>query len=973
MRGAVRFTESSEIPPLPPKLNMISSPRGRARVARNSDESSVVSESSKSTGSNQEDNVARLNLAGRTPHAKQTHSNNAIEMLKENLLFTDKFSFPPPEINFNFSTINTIQSTRDSTISNVNPLSDISNKYSATQTKNSKKENVSMLQTVGIADRKTSKSSMSMTFTPEIHSNLEEIENKELNVSIVSPASDQNILADTSIMNSSRIMLSNSMHVMESGGSNFRDDELNTSTSTTRGKVYFCINNLKSLENKAISRPNAMLSIPQSKKDQVQRKTVSYEKPEVIVSSKPSLSGRRSNSPSLNHISNATSNNINLHNPASMLVRNKLLVSNLHVDSSAVSPFTPDEMHHVLGQDHRQTNSVTTKEFFHSETYTENHVEQSYINLMLLGSQDSQQDPYEKCPSSDITTDDVSSNVGVRSVASTSPQQKSSTHVQRKLVEVAKVSSPPSDSENSTKSVNAAKIFHQGGVSLRGRGPSPGPSHRMSASFIEHVPMCAVSIANQVIGKPYSNRASTLTHASNAVSSMNTSTVISLANRSICSESRSVNNKPLMSQKAMSSNTAAIDRPTVKGTTPRNEKKKPPTMPTTTAVITSTVTTSHMEKKERRKEKKSKTVEVSVKAVDKRKVSPATSVVSSLTEPQFEAIEKATRPKGPVDKDLGKPQRAVSNQRAIHRSASAEALEESISLRQKDIIHELLIRPDNYLGELFNEKFNNFNDQPNYSKIGYSDEDSCISTIESSLYEALGGRKLSPPVEVKSSPIFMSYRKIHHASDSENDEVELGLSDLLKVDSMGMAEVGIYSKSRKEATDVEIETVNPIAAATANTVSPKKTLSISKSKSNSLSKSAYRLSLGSAQRISRRQAEIEEIKAIEVPRSVQKKSSNHSSSKSNRSKIMDESRHNISRSNDYVKFRKQTVEMSKSMDSFAEEYDTINTNMAVLPEDNTYTELNSASLEASQINMSLAETTMTLDHSYLLNSSGLFR
>ena len=138
---------------------------------------------------------------------KQIQSNNTIELLKENLLFTDNFSFPPPEMKFYFSGTNPVQSKQ-----NTNPLNDISNNIIMNQSNKTKKENVNILQTVGIAERKALSNKVKVT---AVVSNDENNENNENNISIVSPPSDiigqsMEQIANTSINN--KCHLSNNIH-----------------------------------------------------------------------------------------------------------------------------------------------------------------------------------------------------------------------------------------------------------------------------------------------------------------------------------------------------------------------------------------------------------------------------------------------------------------------------------------------------------------------------------------------------------------------------------------------------------------------------------------------------------------------------------------------------------------------------------------------------------------------------------------
>jgi hypothetical protein len=328
---------------------------------------------------------------------------------------------------------------------------------------------------------------------------------------------------------------------------------------------------------------------------------------------------------------------------------------------------------------------------------------------------------------------------------------------------------------------------------------------------------------------------------------------------------------------------------------------------------------------------------------------------------------------------------------------------------------------------------------------GHSDEQSCLSTIASSSVGPLS--HLSPPLQPRNSPVFMSYRKLQHESDSD-DDLDLALSELLNQALTPQVPTTLPNSLPPTPASPDVSqpststlTHSPgyfsaaVAVVQAFKASSLNPTSLISSQSLIGSRSLSRSSLGSAMRITHQQAQREEIQSFQVPldlshlhytsdfddnisnKHMNDTNYNHSIHNSDQNALKTNQQNSSKLTHTNIKSKTHPISTTPDSQRFADaestsllvstplkkaetelcaEMDTILNDMAVRLAENSESSfsqsynhitanntlnnshfnthfnntLNNTQMNSTSSNVTLAETTVTLDHSYLLDESG---
>ena len=1033
MRAGVRFYENSlHAPHLPPRSSTISQsviPRSSSKNQQNNliaDDASVVSISDLSTNSsaqssNPEDHTARLNMAGRTPHAKQIAASNNFEQLKENLFFNESMFKLPDTVSSNLQKNEAEISVAKGTSGTSGPLTDISNN----QQFGSRRSETKIQSSIGIAeinmsinqDRKNIQISDGDSEIEDSQKSLVMDQNfttSEKPNRLSSPeTTDKNPHSSTSLslsQNSNQAEFAPSVSTrpklssrrVESGPTN--SSSLRTETITT---AHFHAHQIveesfwqeEDLELKR--QHSAGLNATLAAKKKAINASLSVDFDAISPNSKGSISHMDYKE----HITGIQRKNV--HGLSDSAVISPLTVE------SAVIPTAGKNRHEKsflsdlsssLQADIAIPQKSQAVEVHHNQVsearYSHSHAEDSYINNLLLGS-----DATHSVSTHDNAMKDKHNNLGNETVMSSNERSIS-------------IPSAPSDSDTikSTKSYNTDDIIDDGGVSLNRRGPKSRPSslavHKESPKRSASAPPVSIkaSVAPVVPSKAVDENEADAT-LNESINRGNTSTF------------SYYNAKALMSQKAMNSS-AIIDQPHWVGATPRSDRKRPPAIPSQkeTSIIAETrVRSSH-------KKRKSKTSPKSMKSMQFNQASSSSyrhaSAVSTTTtnhvtvhaptvhapfkpsaEENVQAVHESNRTQG--ESTRGRD-RVMQSEIALQQNSSRSL--SPIAHRQRTIMKEIaqsVYEPTRVDREVKDHR----SKSATVIRSSVEDNMSCISTIASTTDSSRMPRIHTPPLNRHSSPTFMSYRKVHHDSDSD-DELGIALSELLS-DALAVKQYhktemdnarsppgtdeghSMYTQHQMRTTAYSVpesivvspsDTFPSTSSITKSVCSGPTTAAAVVAAMNriqtvprSLSRTSSRTSLGNAMRITKHQADLEEIQSIVIPHDDGRRQDcfNARGSELYQHRVTQSTPESQRFADLEVDLHHSPAPASIHKSAETPGMDTILTDMAVKLSNTETNDIFSLSQSYHNTtahmssNITLAETTVTLDHSYLLDESGL--
>ena len=1043
MRAGVRFYENSlHAPHLPPRSSTTSHsiiPRSHNSSKNYSniiaDDTSVVSISDLSTNSsaqssNPEDHTARLNMAGRTPHAKQITANNNFEQLKENLFFNESMFKLPDTVNSSLQKFEAdITTGIDSrplskgTSGSTGPLTDISNIQQLTL----KRSETKIQSSVGIAELKIS----NIQDRKMVQNSESDLEFDDAQKSLIM---DQNFTAsekpnrlpspetaDKSAQSGVSLSLSQN--------SNQPEASLFAPTISARPKLSGKRVESALSHSSSVRAETAQFHSHQSVEESFLHEDIEIKRQHSAELNATLAAKKKAINASLSVDFDAISPNskgsasqvgyteyiTGIQRKGVAGMSDSALISPLTVESSAnptaaakqrqEKSFLSD-LSSSLQADSAMPQKVPSVDVNNREVaaarYSQSHAEDSYINNLLLGS-----DTTQSVNTIEHTTTDKRGQMNETVLSS---QQNDN------------IQSAPSDSDTSksVKSYNTINIFHDGGVSLNRRGPKSRPTG---------LAMNRESSKRSVSAPPVSSKSAVVLNVPKT--DVNESIVDATLNESVLRGNTSTfsyyNSKALMSQKAMNSS-AIIDQPHWVGATPRSDRKRPPAIPPhkeSSFIADTRVRSSHKKRKNKASPKSMKTMSLNqASSSSYRHVSTTTATTTNHVTVHAPTAHAPLKPNSAENSNATHGSRnhgesgrghdrALQSEIAMQHNSSRSL--SPIVHRQRTIMNEIaqsVYEPSRVDREMKNQRSKSAS---SVNRPSVEDNFSCISTIASSIDNSRKQKIHTPPMHRHSSPTFMSYRKIQHDSDSD-DELGIALSELLgdalAIKQYNKTEMGnarsppgtdenheihsMYTQYQMMApahsipgsivvspsdtfpsTSSLTKSVSSGPTAAAAVVAAMNRVQTVPRSANSLSRTSSRTSLGNAMRITKHQADLEEIQSIVIPQDESWKDGFHARRleyKHSATQLTPESQ----RFADVDDESHQSVALASIL-KCAETpgMDTILTDMAVKLS-NTETNDNISFSQSyhnttahMSSNITLAETTVTLDHSYLLDETGL--